>query len=251
MRIRSLYLAIEGDDYLTPNPPGSDFPFSVSHIVSDFDFQTGSFLNYFDRVLKKSKFQSEEFQFVTIRGRKKPSNKYLIKKHFKSLEVEIPFDEKKYKELYPFKNKYPIKGLLSPILKEEEFNIFLFEMIMEGLLKSKKQEAPIPYDFLIETLSNFKLGGFNNEWIHKKKICKDYGVIAYLKCRLTSNYFSLELIIEKSKKEIYKKEVLRTLPNVIMYKDEFKDIQVVEGKLLIMKNTSEESILFSLDLSSL
>ena len=238
MKIKHFYLALSTDDLL-------------GNIVSDFNFQSDFMTHYIEGRLKKLKYDSNDFNLIMIRGRKQPKECFFIEEKYKSLTIEIPFIEEKYKELYSSTNVYPLEEFLNPVLKEKEFSDFLFKMIMEGLLKLKNQKASVPCDFLIETLSDFRLDGFSNEWIHKKKVCKDYGVIAYLKCRLTSNYFSLELIIEKSKKEIYKKEVLRTLPSVIMYKDEFKDIQVVKGKLLIMKNTSEESILFSLDLSSL
>jgi hypothetical protein len=242
MKLKYLYVALEDEDYRYEN----------LHLTSDFDFQIHFLFNYFTREIAKVKFETKNFQFITIRGRKKPSQELVLKEHFKSLEIEIHFDEKKYKALYPFVNEYPLNGLsLKPILKVEEFNNFLFEMIMEALVKSKKLNALIPYEFLLNTTLDFKANGFKNEWLYKSKTFKEFSIKTSLFCKLTCNYFSLELVIEKDKKEIFRKEILKTLPSAIIYKWEFKEILIDNGLLKIIRDDYEKTILYELPLSTI
>jgi hypothetical protein len=241
MKLKYLYIALEDEDYRYEN----------LHLTSDFNFQTFFLFNYFSREIAKVKFETKNFQFITIRGRKKPSQELVLKEHFKSLEIEIPFDENKYKELYPFINEYPLNGLLKPILKEEEFNNFLFEMVVEALVKGKKMNALIPYEFLLNTTLDFKASGFKNEWLYKSKTFKEFSIKTSLFCKLTCYYFSLELVIEKDKKEIFRKEILKTLPSSIIYKGEFKEILIENGSLKIIRDDYEKTTLYELPLSTI
>ncbi len=249
MKIKHFYLGLNGDDYLIPNPPEAKFPFRTSKMVSEFNFQSDFITHYIENHLKKMKYESDDFDMIMIRGKQQPTDAFFIEKHHKCLTVEVFFDEKKYKELYSLKNKYPLDNLLKPITREDEFNEFVFKMIMEGLGKLKKQKALIPYDFLIDTTLDFKGNSYKNEWIHKRKNLKEYGIKSYLICKLTCNYFSLDLMIEEGKQEIYRQEILKTLPSGVFYKDEFDDMKVEGGNLVITKKSDEESYLFRLNLS--
>jgi hypothetical protein len=249
MKIKHFYLGLSDDDYLIPNPPESKFPFRTSKMVSEFNFQSDFITHYIENHLKKMKYESNDFDMIMIRGKKQPKENFFIEKHHKCLTIEVFFDDKKYKELYSLENKYPLDNLLKPIVKEDEFNEFVFKMIMEGLEKLRKQKALIPFDFLIDTTLDFKTNNYKNEWIHKRKVIKEYGIKPYLTCKLTCNYFSLNLIIEEGKQEIYRQEVLRTLPSAIFYKDEFKDLKIDKKNLVITKKSNEKPYLFSLKLS--
>ncbi len=251
MKLKHFFLALSSDDYLIPNPPGYEFPFDVSSIVSDFNFQT-EYVSYFiAQRLAKDKIEMEGFDTITIRARKQPSEKLVYKEHLKSLNIEIYFDENRYRELYPFENKYPLNGLLAPVEKEKEFCDFLIAMIMAGLEKARKQNPNIPYDLLVNAVLDFKSGGCKNEWQHKSKSFKDYGIKANLLCRLTANYFSLELCLEKDKHTIYKKEILKTLPSVTHFHDEFKDIKMESDKLFVTRKSELRPRLYELPISEL
>ncbi len=252
MKLKHFYLGLKSEDYYIPNPPGSEYPYSVDTIVSDFNFQTDYFTHFIEMKLRTLKYDTDKFNTVMIRARKLPELDYYIQKAYKSLTLEVSFNEEKYKELYPYRNEYPLDGrLLHPIEKEEAFHTFSFDMVMEGLDKGKLQKAPIPYDFLVNTVLDFKLNGFKNEWVYKTKAFKEYGITATLLCKLTMNYFSLELIIEKDKKEVFRKEILKTLPSSLIYKGEFDDIIIDKGILRITKDTYEPSYLYEIDLSDL
>jgi len=245
MKLKFLTLQIDSDDYLIPNPENSTFPFRVSNIVSDFSFQTEFILNFFSRKLSLIKYQSDRFQFICIKGRKTPQKNIFISDTLKALEIEISFDESRYFKLYPFTNEYPlINKLLNPVPKEDDFNDFLFEMIKEGLDKSKKQNAQIPHEYLEEILLDFKLNRYKNEWIEKTKIFKEYQIKASFLCKINCNFFTLTLLIHKNNQELFKEEILKTLPSSLIYRWQFKDILIRDGKLIIIKGDSDRTILF-------
>ncbi len=239
MILKHFYLALDSDD------------FTDTKIVSDFNFQTDYLTHFVEKRLVKERFEVNGFNMLMIRARKKPKDDFLLEEHYKCLTIEVPFNESEYQKLYPFENKYPLAGLLQPVENEKEFCDFLIDMTIQGIEKGRKLKAPIPCDFLINTVLDFKNGGCKNEWVHKTKTFKEHGIKATLLCRLTVNYFALELIIEKNKQELFKKEILKTKPHSIQYKQEFKDIVIKDGKLVITKDMYQNPSLFELPLSAI
>ena len=239
MILKHIYLALDGVDFID------------TRIISDFNFQSDFITHFIEQRLTKIKFETNNFQTLTIRGRKEPRDILIYRNHFKSLDIEIPFNVNRYKELYPYENEYPLQGLLKPVINESDFNNFLLELLMQGFEKAHEQKAPIPYEFLLNTTLDFKANGFRNEWEHKTRTFKEYGVKIILFCKLTVNYFSLDMIIIKNKHEIFRKEILKTLPSAIIYKDEFKDIRLEDDKFLVTNDKYESPPLFELPLSIL
>lgn len=239
MKIKHFYIALDSDDF--KQGPGG--------IVSDFNFQSYYFSNYVQRMIK-NKFESETFNFIFIRGKLFPKLNFIIDKDFKTFEIETFFDIDEYYKIYPCKNTYPLDyKLLKPIEKEEDFSLFLYKMLVSGVIKAKQQNALIPSDDFLKIFNEFKENDFKNEWVFKKKTFKDYNIIAELKCRLTCNYFSLWLQIYKNKVEIFNQEILRTLPDSIIYHTKFNDIIVENNILKITQKFS--GFLFELPLSEL
>ncbi|MEJ5052591.1 hypothetical protein WH221_22390 [Chryseobacterium culicis] len=252
MQLKHFYLALDENDYHIQSNDKSEKKYNNDKIVSDFNFQTDYFTHFIEMNLRKLKYETESYNMLLLRAKKKPSDFFSIEPEFKSLTIEVFFDENKYEKLYPFKNEYPLNGkLLKPIEDENLFHVFLFNIINEGLDKGKKLNAPIPYWQLKEIVLDFKNKNFQNEWMFKSKIFKDLNIKVSLYCRLTINYFTLEIIIEKNKIVVLKKEILRTLPSSIMYNHEFKDIIFESGKIKVMKDRFEPSTLYEVSLDSL
>jgi hypothetical protein len=241
MKLKYLYIALEDEDFQDDN----------LHLTSDFDFQVYSFFNYFNREIVKLKFESKKFEFITIRGRKKIPNNIILQEDFKSLEIEILFDLNRYKELYPFENEYPLTGFLKPIIEENKFNDFVVEMIINGLTKVKKENELAPWDFLINMATDFKTLDYKNEWIHKTRTFKEHSIKTILMCKVTCNYFCLELIIEKNKREIFREEILKTAPSPFMFKHKFKDTLIEGNFLKVLSNDLDNPLLFEIDLITL
>ena len=251
MTLQYFSIALDSDDYLIPNEPDSEFPFSVSSIVSDFSFQSFYLSEFIQKRLIRERFKANSYNQIIIRGRKKEGKRLVFKKHLNSLNIEIPFDEKKYKELYPYKNKYPLLSLIKPVENDNLFSEFLISMVVEGMTKARDEKTEYLYDFIIDTTLDFKANGGKNEWVHQDKVFKAYDLKTILFCKLTANYFALEFLIEKNNKILFRKEILKTLPSEIQYGDEYKDVTIKDGKFIITKNIKKGSSLFTLPISEL
>lgn len=247
MKLKYFYLALDKEDYNKQNER-----YDLDKIVSDFNFQADYFTHFVEMNLRKLKYETENYNMFLLRAKKSPNNKLIFQPGFKSLTVEIFFDENYYKKIYPFTNEYPLHGkLIKPVEEETLFHLFLFNMINNGLDKAKELNALIPYQQLKEIVLDFKNKNFENKWKFKSKIFRDLNIEVSLYCQLTINYFALEIIIEKDKIMVLKKEILRTLPNAIMYKDEFKDIIIEAGKIKVIKDNFEHSVLYEISLDNL
>jgi hypothetical protein len=252
MKLRHFFLSLSSDDYLLPNPLGSKFPFRVSTIVSDFNFQSEYITYFLSQNLAKQGFEAGEYNTITVKARKQPSDTLIYKKHLKTIEIEIKFDEVRYRDLYPFENNYPLDGrLLEPVEREGDFCDFLTSMIMAGVHKAKIQGNALPYQYIIDLLLDFRSKGHEYEWQFKSKAFREYGIKVNLLGRLTVNYFSLQLTIEKNKQLVFKQEILKTLPSVTHFHDEFKDIKIENGKLFVTRKSELAPPLFELPISEL
>lgn len=249
MKLEYFALELNSDDYKIKNEPGSEYPYRILPIVSDFSFQTRYMCDYIQNVMIKEKLQSKNFNLITLRARKNASSGLNIKKHLKSLEVEVFFDEIKYRQLYPKSNIYPVKNSLIPPIDYGSFDNFLISMVMEGLEKLKF-EPFIPYQSLVDAVLDFKSIGCKNEWLFKTKTINEHGIKVSLWCKLTPDHFSLYLIVYK-KKQIYKKEILRELPSSICYKHQFKDIIYKNDTITITKDLTESPPLIQLDINDI
>ena len=239
MKIKHFYLDLS-----------SEFDSNEIKIRSDFRFQSDFITHYIEKGLKSLKFESHEFNMILIKGQKHQKTTINIDPLFKTLTINVLFNIEKYKTLYPYTNIYPLDGnLINPIRKEKAFNEFLLSMILDGMESAKIQNITIPYDSIIESAMLLESLGFINQWTHKKKRFKDHKLIVELNCKLTSNYFILTLIIEKRNQPLYQKEILKTLPNAIMYKNEFDTIDLINECVVITKK--DRSILFELDINEI
>lgn len=248
MKLKNFYLGLSSDDYLIANPIGSDFPYRVSPIVSDFNFLSDYFSHFIEKKLRNLKFETKEIETIMIRGRKNP-NGVVVKKHLKTIELEVDFNEKKYLKIYPNVNSYPLNGQLIKLEDELTFSNFLFNMTVDGIDLAKHENVNIPCDDIIKFLKEFREIGFQNEWIFKKKKIQGTSFMAMLKCKLNCNNFILELIVKNNKK-VFKKEVLKTLPTAIQYKDEFKDL-IIKGDEIIITKMNQSSELYKVELDKI
>ena len=77
---------LNNDDFLIKNPPGSEFPYSVENVVSDFSFQSNYLSYYVEREIRKLNYISDDFNMILIEPRLnhiendtfKKSEKYIV-----------------------------------------------------------------------------------------------------------------------------------------------------------------------------
>jgi len=155
-----------------------------------------------------------------------------------TVSIEIPFSDDQY-EAYVN---------LSEI---EKYNFYL-SSLQQGYERAKTKYSSVPVKELLSLHQQFINGGYKNEWLHKKKQVKEYGINLSLYCYFTSIDFKLKLIVTdiKSKQEIVSKVILRTAPSEYCYDHRFKDIIINSTKLIITNFLNEPAFTFKLkDLS--
>ncbi len=248
MQLKHFYISLDESDFYISDK----VPYEVDSIVADFNFQTDYFTHFVEMAMRKLKFDADEFNMIIIRPRKTPAKLYYIENAYKAITIEVDFEEDKHRSIYPHKNTYPLGDkLLKPLSQEDKFHQFLFKLTMEALNKAYVQDAPIPSKDLEEIVLSFREKKFINEWVFKKKQFKKNGITASLQCQLTINYFALNLLIEKENKKNFNSEIFRSLPNSIIYKDEFKDIVIESNILKVIKNSNSSEVLYKISLDKI
>lgn len=182
----------------------------------DFRLRTRFISNYLSKEIRKIKYVTDgSFNMISVRL----SNRVIITAivPLEVLCVNIMFDKDSYER---------IKGT-------EDYNYYL-ELFDQGFRKASEFK-PIPLTELQYLLAEFKKGGCKNEWLHKKKKFKEEDIEVVLICKFTTAYFHLDITINQisSKVELVNGTVLSTEPNEILYEKMFKDILVVNNKIII------------------
>ena len=147
------------------------------------------------------------------------------------LRVSLPFDKAQYYSL-----------------SKDELNDFFIQMYLDGIVKASQTDT-IPVEFLLTKLKEFKDNNYLNEWEFKSKTFKEIGIRATLICRMTIDFFSLTLALERKKEVVFSKEILNTLPDEIIYHWQFKEI-VLDGNEIKVLDEFGKAI-YSLSLISI
>ncbi len=217
MELRYIGLMLNVDEY--PRIYRSAFLFRERYI--------GNFLG---RRVKPLKFKTEKYNALIMNGQHTPAERCSIVPE-KSLSAPVYFDQVRYDSLGP-----------------NEHHEFFLGMYIEGIEKANR-DFPIPYDVLMQSIEDFRQGGYKNEWVDKRKLHRPLGLHATLLCYMDTNRFQLTLLLERKGKTIYREPILTTLPDEIMYKGDFKELVVEGTKILIMEEYGK--VTFSLDVSTL
>ncbi len=135
----------------------------------------------------------------------------------KSLKARISFNKENYE-----------------IMEEIERYEYYLKLLEDGY-KVCTQYKEIPLEYLLNLHQVFRDNGYKNEWIHKKKRFKNYGLEVILKCFFTSYDFQLEIFVNdiNNKKERVSGTVIRTLPDEVCFDSLFKDIIIDNDELII------------------
>lgn len=93
----------------------------------------------------------------------------------------------------------------------------------------------VPVDVLRNMVSSFRDGGFVNEWQFKKRHYRARNVKAELNCSLDTEHFRLSLIVWQNGIEVFNDVILKTGNDPIFYHNEFKDLKLVDGYIIISR----------------
>lgn len=114
--------------------------------------------------------------------------------------------------------------------------------ILEIVSKSANEfEQYIPgiKESLNEAIDSFKQAGYRNIWIHQKKRLKGIGTVK-LVCEISIFEFTLDVVVEKKDKEIYKKRLITTLPDSLFWHSMFKALIISEDEISVTDRIYEK-----------
>ena len=141
---------------------------------------------------------------------------------FKTYECEL---ERSYSELSGLEGRSRTEWILQIILSSSK----LYEDSIPGI-----------GDAVSEAIESFRLNGYKNEWIFQKRRLKGIGTVK-LACELNRDNFHLYLIVESKEGEIYRKEVLKELPDSLSYHHLFRTL-VIDKDLISIVDRFDETI---------
>jgi hypothetical protein len=120
------------------------------------------------------------------------------------------------------------------LMNEIERYEYCLELLEDGY-KIAAQYKPIPLEPLLNLHQQFRIGGYKNEWLHKKKKFKEHGIEVSLNCFFTTYDFQLKITVSdiKTKVELISGMVIRTLPDPVCFHHLFRDVIIENEELII------------------
>jgi hypothetical protein len=131
----------------------------------------------------------------------------------------------------------------------EKYEYYL--KLLEDGYRICTQFKNIPLTDLLKLHDDFRQNNYKNEWLHKQKRFKEYGLSISLNCYFTSTDFRLVMTVYDlvSKKELISGEIIRTLPDEVCFAHLFKDIKMENQDIIITEFLDRP--IFSFHLSDL
>jgi hypothetical protein len=131
----------------------------------------------------------------------------------KVLVIEVPLDIEEYKKVS--------RGDLAE---------YFISLLKAGFDKAIRNQH-LPEHFFGDVFEIFRTAKYMNKWTHVAKKFPSIGVKCNLNCELDLSWFRLSLVIEPDEGSTFSEEILRTLPDEIVYAHMFKNVQV-DGRTL-------------------
>jgi len=200
-----------------------------------FSFESYYISEYIERNLRRNKSLKEQAKDIEkldrivhiVIGIDYPKRQMQL--HKKSRIIAIQY-KKVYDDIKSLRGEDRAEKILS-IAEDTSYDV---EQYIDG------------YEPIIkEIINKFREENYRNRWQYTKKRITGVGT-AMLVCELTIFDFTLDLIIEdKDKNILYKKTILKTLPDSLFYHHRFKSLELVNGEIHITQRL-KETPLFSI-----
>ncbi|MYN30284.1 hypothetical protein [Duganella levis] len=141
----------------------------------------------------------------------------------KTLVVEVPFDIAEYE-------KY----------REDELPEYFISLLEAGVKKCSR-DRHVPADIFQEAIQSFRKDRYQNKWTHKVKMFHSAGIKCKLDCELDLFCFSLTLEVERGDMCIFSQEILKTIPDEVVYAHRFKGIKL-DGQILTVYDKFDKTV---------
>lgn len=196
----------------------------------NFNLHSRFISNYLSIQIRKLKYETDgTFNMIAV-------SPTLDIKHIcrvvgeKALDASISFDRDAYEQMTEY----------------EKYEYYL--QLLEDGYKICGQFKHIPLVDLLHLHQEFRLNGYKNEWLHKKKKFKNYGIEVTLNCFFTSLNFQLRISVYdiRNKTELISGTVIQTLPDEVCFSPLFKDLIIVGNDLCITEFQNKPKFIFNI-----
>jgi len=181
-----------------------------------FRNQTRFICHYVQRYPAARTFQTDGFNKICVVCKREPEE-LTYKNSSKALIAEVGFDMAEYESL-----------------ATEQLPAYFISLLEAGMGKCSRDQH-ISAEYFQEAIQSFKADNFKNEWVYAKKAFRVEGLTCTLQCALDMSCFRLILEIERHGQLVYSQEILRTLPDELIYTHRFKDIKL-EGEAVVVQD---------------
>lgn len=123
-------------------------------------------------------------------------------------------------------------------LNETQWNENILTKIKEAV-DLYKPLMPSLVPVIHGSIDAFREGSYENIWLFKKRRITGIGT-AKLICELDREQFVLSLVIENKTEEVYRKIILKELPDSLSYHHRFKDIKIEKDNIYVIDRHAEE-----------
>lgn len=194
--------------------------------------QTRHICNYLERQLVPLKFEADGFGRICIVGSSNPGDMYINTSHVLSVPVFFDLDA----------------CLSVPLGFRDDYYV---QLLNTGFRRCASKYR-IPLNELLGWSEDLKRNGYRNEWTHKERMFRQFGIKCQLNCLLTQDAFTLRLVVtNKTGNTLHDRVILTTPPDEIAFQHRFKDV-AIEGERLVVTTRlygEEQRLLYSVDLS--
>ncbi len=214
MILTTLYLRIDASKSPTDPIHPDDSRLTVDYTYG-FLKKSRCLCNFLEReVLRKVRFKTEGFNRIVIAMRTNPEKGVYVNSSQVAC-VELPFVPSDYESK-----------------DGEALMHYYIDCLQRGLQKCARS-IPIPLDALKQGIADFVSGGMENRWLFKNRAFKEHGLRSSLHCSLTPSEFSLRIQVWRKQDLVLDEEVLRTDPDEIAFQHRFRDLEIIDGALVV------------------
>lgn len=187
-----------------------------------FRSQTRFLCNYVQRKLVERKVLTDGFKTICVICKNAPAA-LSYKNSSSALIAEVPFMMADYEKL-----------------SEDELPEYFIGLLNLGLLKCSRDQN-LPAEYFSEAIQSFRDGHYKNEWQYAEKTFRTVGLKCRLQCKLDLSWFHLILEVERAGQIVFSQEILKTLPDEVIYAHRFKDIKF-DGQTVIVQDKFGEPL---------
>lgn len=194
---------------------------------SDFLYRTRYLCNFVSRKLRSERIESNGFNQICVEGTRSPTDECRIVPE-KSLMAKVGFDEGNFRRL--------------ALSQSHEFFI---EMLMDGLEKCAARFA-VPVVSIRDCVDEFRLSGYQNQWIHHTRKFRDRKLIASLVCSLEQDRFLLNVVVESPNSILHSGTVFETRPDELHFQYRLGKLEIQGDRLVMKTSAGKETLLLAL-----